>query len=183
MYHQVHYRVEVMGVFDQSLTSFTMWWQQLYAESEGKDGKGLLPLCCTFTRDLHSLEQFFQQGSRQLLFQTILEPFFSDQDVKVAVHEPVVDQIYQLPLVAVNTINRYVFDAIVKANQAAHIPTLVLTFHFRNRDLAYVFGYLVFWFMCSCAMSAQLLGVNAFNQPGVELYKSILRTKMKRDHR
>lgn len=112
------------------------------------------------------------------MFHTVFEPFFDNATPKLQQHQSAVAAIYQLPLVAVDRMNRYVFEAIIEANQLARIPTFVFNFNFKHRHLAYVFGYLVFWFMRSCAVSAQLLGVKPFDQPGVESYKRILRTKM-----
>jgi glucose-6-phosphate isomerase len=142
--------VEVFASFYEGLEGVGRWWQQLFGESEGKDGKGLMPMCLTYSRDLHSMGQYVQQGN-QIFFETILN-----------VENPL----------TVSKLNDAAFKGTVKAHADAGVPVIVLNV---ERLDAFGFGYLLYFFEIACAFSAFLLGVNPFDQPGVEFYKKEMR--------
>ena len=138
--------VELFASFYEGLEGFGRWWQQLFGESEGKCGLGLMPVPLTFSRDLHSVGQYIQQGN-QIFFETILN-----------VVKPPIE----------SKLNTAAFKGTVKAHADAGVPVIVLNI---ERLDAYGFGYMFYFFEVACAMSAMLLGVNPFDQPGVEFYK------------
>jgi glucose-6-phosphate isomerase len=158
--------VEVIGCFEPSVESFIQWIVQLYGESEGKDGKGMLPTGVSFSRDLHSLGQFLQEG-KQIFAETFID-----------IAEPVADLIVGAPagdgtgaLFAcrgMNEFNRAVRDGVTKAHRGAGIPVVTITVPDQS---AYSFGRLVYFFELTCGVTGLLMGVDPFNQPGVEAYK------------
>ncbi|MDR1292206.1 MAG: glucose-6-phosphate isomerase [Clostridiales Family XIII bacterium] len=161
--------VEVIGCFEPSAESFIQWILQLYGESEGKDGKGMLPTGVCFSRDLHSLGQFFQQGNQ----------IFAETFIDVA--KPVADLVINDAAAGgdenegrlfagrgMNEFNRAVRDGMIKAHKSAGIP--VTTVETPDQS-AYSFGKLVYFFELTCGVTGLLMGVNPFNQPGVEAYK------------
>jgi len=139
--------VELFASFYDGLGGFGMWWQQLFGESEGKEGKGLMPVPLTYSRDLHSMGQYVQQGN-QIFFETILN------------------------IPNKSKLNTAAFMGTVKAHANAGVPVIIINI---ERLDAYGFGYLFYFFEIACAMSALLLGVNPFDQPGVEFYKKEMR--------
>ena len=153
-------QVEAFVAYEPKLTAFIEWLKQLYAESLGKDEKGLLPIGVINTRDLHSVGQYFQAGSK-ILFETV----FNVTEVKKDI---MIDR-YQKSLNEINNIAS-------TATSMAHYKVNVLN-NIINLDKldAYNMGYLLQFFMISCAISGYLEGVNAFNQDGVEEYKKIMR--------
>jgi len=150
LHHKKNKTVEIFASFFEGLEGLGRWWQQLFGESEGKQGKGLLPVALTYSRDLHSMGQYVQQGN-QIFFETILN-----------VQKPPVK----------SKLNDAAFKGTVKAHADAKVPVVILNV---ERLDAYGFGYLLYFFQISCAMSALLLGVNPFDQPGVEFYKKEMR--------
>jgi glucose-6-phosphate isomerase len=156
--------VEVIGCFEPSVDSFIQWILQLYGESEGKDGKGMLPTGVSFSRDLHSLGQFFQQGN-QIFAETLI-------DIAKPVTDIVIDgKAGGSCLFAgrgMNEFNRAVRDGMTKAHRSAGIPVITVTVPDQS---AYSFGKLVYFFELTCGVTGLLMGVDPFNQPGVEAYK------------
>jgi glucose-6-phosphate isomerase len=142
--------VEILASFYEGLEGMGRWWQQLFGESEGKEGKGLMPVPLTYSRDLHSMGQYVQQGN-QIFFETILN-----------IENPPIQSKY----------NKAAFIGTVKAHADAGVPVIILNI---DRLDEYGFGYLFYFFEIACAMSAFLLGVNPFDQPGVEFYKKEMR--------
>lgn len=158
--------VEYLVNYEPRLTFFAEWWKQLYGESEGKDGKGLFVGSANFTTDLHSLGQQIQDGAR-ILFETVIKVNKTD---KLAIPHDT-DNLDQLNYIAGKEVS-YVNEQALKGTMMAHVdglvPNILLSI---DRLDEYHFGYLVYFFEIACAMSAYLLGVNPFNQPGVEAYK------------
>jgi glucose-6-phosphate isomerase len=146
--------VETLATFLDLCVGFSCWWQQLFGESEGKDEKGILPLPLIFSRDLHSMGQFIQQGKR-VLFETFL--YFT----RPPVAQPTFEKL-----------NRAVYSGTVKAHAGAGIPLIAINAEKLDCE---GFGYMVYFFEIACACSAYLLNVNPFNQPGVEVYKKEMR--------
>lgn len=166
--HKMGYPVEMFISYEPQMAMVNEWLKQLFAESEGKDGKGLFPASGTFTTDLHSIGQFIQQGSK-ILFETILKPDKVNKDLRVEEDKDDLDGLNFLAGKKLSYINDKAFKGTLKAHvEEGQVPASVL--HFERLD-AYNLGNLFYFFMRACAYSAYLLGVNPFNQPGVEIYK------------
>lgn len=160
-------QIELMVQFEPKLFYLTEWWKQLFGESEGKNGKGLFPANLSFTTDLHSMGQYIQQGPRHL-FETVLYVEDSVNDIEITGTGEEGDGLQYLEGKTMSFINRMAMEGTLQAHVEGGVPSLVLQIAKLN---AFSFGYLVYFFMKACAMSAYLLGVNPFNQPGVEAYK------------
>ena len=160
--------VEMFVSYEPKLTQLGEWFKQLFGESEGKDGKGLLPDSATFSTDLHSLGQFVQDGSK-LMFETIL--FVKNPNNKVIIphDDKDLDGLNYLEGKDLGFVNEKAFLGTLEAHtKTGGVPNIVL--EVEKLD-AYTMGYIFYFFMKTCAMSAYLLDVNPFNQPGVEVYK------------
>ncbi|NLY89133.1 MAG: glucose-6-phosphate isomerase [Firmicutes bacterium] len=159
--------VELLVSYEPALHYLAEWWKQLFGESEGKDGKGLFPAACDFTTDLHSLGQYIQEG-RRLFFETVLR--VEDPGVSLAIPrmEDDLDGLNYLAGRSLGFLNEQVLRGTVLAHVDGGIPNLILNIPALT---PYYFGYLVYFLQKACAASAYLLGVNPFNQPGVEAYK------------
>jgi len=154
--------------YEPRLTQLSEWFKQLFGESEGKEGKGLLPDSATFSTDLHSLGQFIQEGSK-VLFETILYIENPNHQVVVPFDKENLDGLNYLQNKDMKFVNEKAFLGTLKAHtEVGKVPNVVL--NVEKLD-AYNLGYLFYFFMKTCAMSAYLLDVNPFNQPGVEVYK------------
>ncbi|MGN7476656.1 glucose-6-phosphate isomerase [Solibacillus silvestris] len=162
------YQIELLASFEPGLSKLHEWWQQLFGESEGKDKKGLYPSGVIFSTDLHSVGQFIQDGS-PILFETILHFKETPTDCIVPYDVRNIDNLNYLSNRSFNEINAISKDGVIAAHAEGGIPVIQL--ELEKLD-AYHLGYLVYFFMKSCAMSAFLLEVNPFDQPGVEAYKS-----------
>ena len=161
-------QVEMFVTYEPRLTQLSEWFKQLFGESEGKEGKGLLPDSATFSTDLHSLGQFIQEGSK-VLFETILYIENPNHQVVVPFDKENLDGLNYLQNKDMKFVNEKAFLGTLKAHtEVGKVPNVVL--NVEKLD-AYNLGYLFYFFMKTCAMSAYLLDVNPFNQPGVEVYK------------
>ena len=159
---------EMFVTYDPNYTNFCEWLKQLYGESEGKDGKALLPSAVTFSTDLHSLGQYIQEGT-PLLFETVIFVKKAAYDVKVEHDEANLDGLNYLEGKDVSYINSKAMEGTLTAHVVdGKIPNVYIEV---ARMDEYHLGALFFFFEKACAMSAYLLGVNPFNQPGVEIYK------------
>ncbi len=158
---------EIYEFCDRKLVMFGEWLKQLFGESEGKEGKGIIPMSLLFSRDLHSMGQFLQQGS-PVFFETMLRQD-ADFDADFTVPENVPQPFAGMKLSA---IERGMEKGVTKAHIDAGTP--VITIHFDRLDEKTT-GELLYWFKVQCAVSVLLLGVDPFNQPGVEAYKSEMR--------
>ena len=146
---------------------FSGWWKQLYGESEGKDNKSLYPSSVIFSTDLHSLGQYIQEGLRTM-FETVLD-FKNANDKVVIPDDPAnIDGLNFLSGKEVHDVNRMAMTGTLFAHNDGGVPNVVI--EVENRS-AYTFGYLVYFFEMACAVSGYMLGVNPFDQPGVEAYK------------
>ena len=160
-------QAESLVTFEPELSYFAEWWKQLFGESEGKDGKALLPVSMQFTRDLHSLGQFVQDG-RNILLETCLSVKEQDSAITVQEDPENIDGLNYLAGKTYPEINNTAKDATLMAHFQGGVP--VLEIELAKLDAAHV-GYLIYFFELSCGISARLLGVNPFDQPGVEAYK------------
>jgi len=159
--------VELLINYEPSLQYFGEWWKQLFGESEGKDNKGIFPASANFSTDLHSLGQYIQEG-RRFIFETVINVEAPKHELTIQEEATDLDGLNYLAGKTVDFVNKNAFKGTVLAHVDGGVPNLVI--NLKQLD-AYGFGYLVYFFEKSCAMSGYLLGVNPFDQPGVEAYK------------
>jgi len=159
--------VEIMVNYEPALIYFSEWWKQLYGESEGKDNRGIFPASCSFSTDLHSMGQYIQDGSR-ILFETVLKVESPNKDIEIPYDEANVDKLNFLAGKSLDYVNTKAFQGTLLAHTDGSVPNLVITL---PKIDAYTFGNLVYFFEKACGVSGYILGVNPFNQPGVEAYK------------
>lgn len=163
-----NYKAELFVVYEPQFAMINEWLKQLYGESEGKQKRGLLPTSVTFSTDLHSLGQFIQDGS-PILFETLLIVNTPSEDIKVPLDELNLDGLNYLAGSTLSHVNKQAYLGTLKAHtEEGRVPNLI--FEIEKFD-ATLLGYFFYFFMRSCAISAYLLGINPFDQPGVEVYK------------
>ena len=159
--------VEIVANYEPSLHYVSEWWKQFYGESEGKDQRGILPASVDLTTDLHSMGQFIQDGSR-IMFETVLNVEESPAEIMIN-EEPVdLDGLNYLKGKTVDFINKSAMNGTILAHTDGNVPNLMVTIPEQNE---FYLGQLFYFFEFACGVSGYLLGVNPFNQPGVESYK------------
>ena len=158
---------EILVNYEPYAAMFNEWWKQLYGESEGKDKKGLFPASVIFSTDLHSLGQFIQDGSR-MLFETVVSIKNTDEKRPIPYDEANVDGLNFLAGVDLNEVNAKAMKGTILAHVDGGAPNILI--EVENKS-AYSLGYLIYFFEFACGVSGYVLGVNPFNQPGVEAYK------------
>lgn len=166
LYEREGYRMEMLASFEPQLHWFYKWWIQLFAESEGKDNKGLYPISGEFSEELHSVGQFLQDGS-PVIFETFLHLRQPEASVVLHPDQCVRDEFDYLNGKNFRDINEAAYGATLKAH-SEKLPCMVLEI---NELTPYSFGQLFYFFMYTCYVSAGILGVNPFDQEGVEAYK------------
>ncbi len=159
--------VEMLVNYEPSLLYLSEWWKQLFGESEGKDGKGLFVSSASFSTDLHSLGQMIQDGPR-IMFETVLKIKETKSDFNIPYDEADLDGLNYLKDEKLTTVNEKAFLGTLLAHNDGGVGNVVIEI---NKQDEFNFGYLVYFFFKACAMSAYLLDVNPFDQPGVESYK------------
>lgn len=159
--------IEVLVNYEPNLHYFNEWWKQLYGESEGKDQKGIFPAAVDFSTDLHSLGQFIQDGKRNM-FETVLNVEKAKKEITIGEVEGNLDGLNFLSGRTVDFVNKQAFRGTLLAHNDGGVPNMIVNI---PELTPYYFGYLVYFFEKACGMSGYLLGVNPFNQPGVEAYK------------
>lgn len=159
--------IEVLVNYDPRFHYIAEWWKQLFGESEGKDGKGLFPASVDLSTDLHSMGQYLQDGKR-ILIETVLQVESEEEDILLESEEEDLDDLNYLSEKSMNFINEKAFAGTLLAHLDGGVPNFVLTL---PRVDAYHIGKLLYFFQKACGVSGYLLGVNPFNQPGVESYK------------
>lgn len=158
---------ELLVNYDPALQYFSEWWKQLYGESEGKDQKGIFPASVHFTTDLHSMGQYIQEGMRNI-FETVLFVESSRQQITLPSEPDDLDGLNYLAGKDLDFVNSKAFEGTMLAHTDGGVPNLVV----KVKELSpYSFGQLVYFFEKACGISGYLLGVNPFDQPGVEAYK------------
>jgi len=171
MIRQALYRggkaVEILVNYEPALTYFAEWWKQLYGESEGKEHNGLWVSSASFSTDLHSLGQMIQDGKRNL-FETVLQVENPALEQLVPFDEENLDGLNFLSGKGMDFVNKQAFLGTLLAHVDGGVPNVVITVDSLS---AYSFGYLAYFFEFACGVSAYQLGINPFNQPGVEAYK------------
>ena len=160
--------MEILASYEPKMHYFIEWWKQLFGESEGKDGKGLFPVGCQFTTDLHSLGQYIQDGQR-LMFETIINFEKSNTDITINLDEDNLDNLNYLVGKKLSFVNHKAMEGTIKAHVDGGVPNVLINVKELN---AHTIGELIYFFEKACAMSAELLEVNPFDQPGVEKYKT-----------
>lgn len=160
-------KIEMLVNYEPRLQYFAEWWKQLYGESEGKDGKGIWITSASFSTDLHSLGQMIQDGERTL-FETVLNVETPVTDLVIPTDKDNLDGLNFLAGKTMDYVNKMAMTGTMVAHVDGGVPNLRLTI---PNISAYSFGYLVYFFELACGVSAYTLGVNPFNQPGVEAYK------------
>ncbi len=159
--------VEVLADYEPSLHYIAEWWKQLYGESEGKDQKGIFPASVDLTTDLHSMGQFIQDGAR-IMFETVLDVEKSRYEVQLKKEEQDLDGLNYLAGQTVDFVNKSAMNGTILAHTDGSVPNLMV--HIPEQNEFYL-GQLFYFFEFACGISGYILGVNPFNQPGVESYK------------
>lgn len=160
-------KIEILANYEPQLHYFTEWWKQLYGESEGKDGKGVFPAGVDLTTDLHSMGQYIQDGERHL-FETVLSVDSPKSDIAVKEDDENLDGLNYLTGKGLDYINKKAMEGTIEAHVSGNVPNLMVTIDKLDEENL---GHLIYFFEKACAMSGLILGVNPFNQPGVEEYK------------
>lgn len=167
LYSELGKKVEILVSFNPRMQYLGEWWKQLYGESEGKEGKGIFPASLTYTTDLHSVGQYIQEGER-MLFETVLCIENSNREVRICEDEMDLDQLNYLAGKRVEHCNEMARLGTAKAHIDGGVPQMTVTI---SRIDESNLGALFFFFEFACGISAYTLGINPFNQPGVEAYK------------
>ena len=159
--------VEILCDYEPSLHYTLEWWKQLFGESEGKDNKGLLPASVDLTTDLHSMGQFIQDGSR-VMFETVLNVEKSSREVMIEAEDEDLDGLNYLAGKSVGFVNKCAMNGTILAHTDGDTPNLIVNIPSQDE---FSLGELFYFFEFACGLSGYMLGVNPFNQPGVESYK------------
>ncbi len=160
-------QIEIMANYEPSVHYISEWWKQLYGESEGKDQKGIFPAAVDLTTDLHSMGQFIQDGSRNL-FETVLDIETSREEIVIGKEAVDLDGLNYLAGKTVDFVNKSAMNGTILAHTDGNVPNTVVHIPEVNE---YYLGQLFYFFEFACGVSGYVLGVNPFNQPGVESYK------------
>lgn len=159
--------VEMLVSYDPNFVMMAEWYKQLFGESEGKDNKGIFPSAAVFSTDLHSMGQYIQEGSR-ILFETVVDIKKPKTDLYLEANEENLDGLNFLCNQNMSVVNRKALEGVILAHTEGGVPNIILELEDTTEKSL---GYLIYFFEKACAISGYLLGVNPFNQPGVESYK------------
>lgn len=159
--------VEILANYEPSVHYVSEWWKQLYGESEGKDQKGIFPASVDLTTDLHSMGQFIQDGAR-IMFETVINVETSRETITINQEAVDLDGLNYLAGKSVDFVNKSAMNGTILAHTDGQVPNLMVTVPEVNE---FYLGQLFYFFEFACGVSGYLLGVNPFNQPGVESYK------------
>ena len=159
--------IEILANYEPKMHYFTEWWKQLYGESEGKENKGIFPAGVDFTTDLHSMGQYIQQGER-MLFETVLSIENPNSNLDISADDDNLDGLNYLVGKSLDYVNKKAMEGTIKAHVDGEVPNILITIDKLDEENL---GELIYFFELACAMSGSILGVNPFNQPGVEEYK------------
>ena len=160
-------KTEILVNYEPKMHYLTEWWKQLFAESEGKDNKGIYPTGVDNTTDLHSMGQYIQQGERNL-FETVLAVKEPKSDITINPDDDNLDGLNYLAGKTLDYVNKKAMEATIQAHVTGKVPNILINM---NRLDEENLGELIYFFEKACAMSGTILGINAFDQPGVEEYK------------
>ena len=159
---------EILVNYEPKMHYFTEWWKQLYGESEGKDGKGIFPAGALFTTDLHSMGQYIQDG-RRTLFETVIRIKEPNSDIKINSDDDNLDGLNYLAGKGLDYVNKKAMEGTIEAHVSGDVPNIVIEIEKLDEESI---GELIYFFEKACAISGNILGVNPFDQPGVEKYKT-----------
>ena len=160
--------IEILANYEPKLHYFTEWWKQLYGESEGKDHKGIFPAGVDLSTDLHSMGQYIQDGRRDL-FETVINVEESKTDIKIKRDEENVDGLNFLAGKTMDYVNKKAMQGTIEAHVAGGVPNILINIKRLDEE---TMGELIYFFELACAISGNIIGVNPFDQPGVEAYKT-----------
>ena len=166
--YQKEKNIELLITYEPKMHYFTEWWKQLFGESEGKEQKGIYPSGADFTTDLHSLGQYIQEGRRNL-FETVVNIEKFDNNIEMKMEEDDLDNLNYLAGKTLDYVNKKAMEGTIAAHVDGDVPNIVV--NMEKLD-AKNMGQLIYFFELTCAMSGSILGINPFNQPGVEKYKT-----------
>lgn len=166
LYHMGR-KIEILAAYEPSFRFMAEWWKQLYGESEGKENKGLFPASAIFSTDLHSMGQYIQEGERHL-FETVVHFAKSKSEVEIKNEEGSADGLNFLAGKTVSFVNQKAFEGTLLAHTDGDVPNIVLEVEAMDE---FNLGYLIYFLEKACAISGYILGINPFDQPGVESYK------------
>ena len=167
LYNKMNKTTEILANYEPKLHYFTEWWKQLYGESEGKENKGIFPAGVDFTTDLHSMGQYIQEGRRDL-FETVINVKTPKNDIIINPDDDNLDGLNYLAGKTMDYVNKKAMEGTIKAHVDGDVPNVMIEMNkLDEKNL----GELIYFFEKACAMSGMILGVNPFNQPGVEKYK------------
>ena len=165
--HRKGKSTEILANYEPSLHYVSEWWKQLYGESEGKDQKGIFPASVDLTTDLHSMGQFIQDGAR-IMFETVMNVETSSAEIVIGEEAVDLDGLNYLAGQTVDFVNKSAMNGTILAHTDGNVPNLVINIPEQNE---FYLGQLFYFFEFACGVSGYILGVNPFNQPGVESYK------------
>ena len=165
--YKLYKNTEILVNYEPKMHYFTEWWKQLFGESEGKDQLGIFPAGVDFTTDLHSMGQYIQEGRRNL-FETVIRIEKANSDITIQEEEDNLDGLNYLAGKGLDYVNKKAMEGTIEAHVSGDVPNVVIELPKLTEE---TIGHLIFFFEKSCAMSGMILGVNPFNQPGVEKYK------------
>ena len=160
--------IEILVTYEPKMYYFIEWWKQLFGESEGKEQKGIYPSGAEFTTDLHSLGQYIQEGRRNL-FETVINIEKSNNDIMLKLEEDDLDNLNYLEGKTLDFVNKKAMEGTIAAHTDGDVPNILI--NIEKLDANNI-GQLIYFFELACAMSGSILGINPFNQPGVEKYKT-----------
>ena len=159
--------IELLVSYEPKMQFVSEWWKQLYGESEGKEGKGIFPASVMFTTDLHSLGQYIQEGERDL-FETVVNIENTATDITIKKDADNVDGLNFLADKTMSYVCKKAMEGTIEAHVSGNVPNILINMNKLDEENL---GELIYFFELACAMSGRILGVNPFNQPGVEAYK------------
>ena len=165
--YKLYKNTEILVNYEPKMHYFTEWWKQLYGESEGKDQKGIFPAGVDFTTDLHSMGQYIQEGRRNL-FETVISIENPKSDITINKDEDNLDGLNYISGKTLDYVNKKAMEGTIAAHVSGDVPNIKLSIEKLDEENL---GELIYFFEKACAMSGMILGVNPFNQPGVEEYK------------
>ena len=168
MLYEKEKNIELLVTYEPRLHYFIEWWKQLFGESEGKENKGIYPSGAEFTTDLHSLGQYIQEGRRNL-FETVINIRKSTNDIVIKKEEDNLDNLNYLENKTLDYVNKKAMEGTIQAHVEGDVPNILINI---DKLDANNIGQLIYFFELACAMSGSILGINPFNQPGVEKYKT-----------
>ena len=165
--YKLYKNTEILVNYEPKMHYFTEWWKQLFGESEGKEQMGIFPAGVDFTTDLHSMGQYIQEGRRNL-FETVISVKTPNSDITISPDDDNLDGLNYLAGKGLDYVNKKAMEGTIKAHVSGDVPNIVIEMEKLDEENI---GELIYFFEKACAMSGNILGVNPFNQPGVEEYK------------